>query len=829
MLSSKWLYCLAVSTLLLSASVVHGAQIICVDSASGLDSALGFAEVADVRINLVQGSYDTRITRLNQDFGSFPFDAEGSITIVGGYNANCTSRSANPALTVLFGDADTDILIRNGIDVEFESVTFESLRYMSIDANQFGSPAEHSLRMTRVMARNMGPISVIASEVSLNQVAITGSIPLPPPANNCAFLAFAFDLDVVKVESSLFADNGGDGLCVGHDPGRGWGNAFVYNSIFWGNAGYDIVSVTDESSSDILLRANLLQTTNIVPAPTSPPSGTLTANPQFVDAAGGDYRLGDFSPAKDSGYILPPSGLPSIDIQGLPRIIGAGLDRGPFENQAIPTQFIYTVTNTNNSGSGSLRQALINAESAGGLNGITFNIPGSGCPKVIALQSELPPITQPLVIQGYSQPGAIGNNSESSFNASLCVVLEDAGSVSRGLVIDDTAPPDASVTIEGLGFNGFATAAIDVRGGGDHHIQGNQFAGSVGAVTLDNGNYAIRVSRLAAPVLSGTQIGGDEPGQRNLIGSAAFGILLNGGFVRDTLITNNFIGVAANGSSALPNNYGISNTGALDTTVRGNWISGNAVDGVYVNGTGTYLTGNRIGLRADTSGGSSLPNGGWGVRITHAGSGLPSLNLVGSGIGYLNGVPIPIGAGNTIANNIAGGIRTDSGLGHRLSRNLVYANGRPEIDIAEVGFTFNDNDGDAAAATLSNRGINYPQFDGFPRGGPTQGSVTGTLQSINGDYRVEVYSAPACNGGGLATGESRVYHGAKTVSIRNAPSGQNGSASFGMPVSASAGAANLIDRGFVMLAIDQDGNTSELSLCLPYQSNDVIFANGFEP
>ena len=32
-----------------------------------------------------------------------------------------------------------------------------------------------------------------------------------------------------------------------------------------------------------------------------------------------------------------------------------------------------------------------------------------------------------------------------------------------------------------------------------------------------------------------------------------------------------------------------------------------------------------------------------------------------------------------------------------------------------------------------------------------------------------------------------------------------------------------------MLAIDQDGNTSELSLCLPYQSNDVIFANGFEP
>lgn len=827
MYSSKWGWGLVV--VLLSASAARATQTICVNSESSLDNALGFAELADVRIDLVQGTYDIRNTRLDPDFPAFAFDAEGSITIVGGYDAGCTSRSANPVLTVLRGDMDTSVEIGFGIDVALESVTFENLRNFAIDANQIGSSAEHSVRMTRVVARNMGPFRVSATEISLNQVAITGSVPLSPPGNQCALLADASEVDLLKVEGSLFADNGGDGLCIGYGPPQGWGNALVYNSIFWGNAGFDIRTTSDESSSDIVLRANLLQTTSIIPAPTSPPSGTLTSNPQFVNATNGDYRIGDFSPAKDSGYILPPSGLPSIDIQGLPRIVGAGVDRGPFENQAIPTQFIYTVTNTNNSGSGSLRQALINAESAGGLNGITFNIPGSGCPKVIALQSELPPITQPLVIQGYSQPGAIGNNSESSFNASLCVVLDDAGSVSRGLVIDDTAPPDASVTIEGLGFNGFATAAIDVRGGGDHRIQGNQFAGSVGAVTLDSGSYAIRVSRLASPVLSGTQIGGDDPGQRNLIGGAAFGILLNGGFVQDTLITNNFIGVAANGSSALPNNYGISNTGALDTTVRGNWISGNAVDGVYVNGTGTYLTANRIGLRANTSGGSSLPNGGWGVRITHAGSGLPSLNLVGSGIGYLNGVPIPIGAGNTIANNVAGGIRTDSGLGHRLSRNLLYANGRPEIDIAEVGFTFNDNDGDAAAATLSNRGINYPQFDGFPRGGPTQGLVTGTLQSINGDYRVEVYSAPACNGGGLATGEARVYHGAKTVSIRNAPSGQNGSASFSMAVSASAGAANLIDRGFVMLAIDQDGSTSELSLCLPYQSNDVIFANGFEP
>ena len=45
-------------------------------------------------------------------------------------------------------------------------------------------------------------------------------------------------------------------------------------------------------------------------------------------------------------------------------------------SQAAPAAPSYTVTNTNNSGPGSLRQAMLNVNAAGG-GGVAFNIPSS--------------------------------------------------------------------------------------------------------------------------------------------------------------------------------------------------------------------------------------------------------------------------------------------------------------------------------------------------------------------------------------------------------------------------------------------------------------------
>ena len=49
----------------------------------------------------------------------------------------------------------------------------------------------------------------------------------------------------------------------------------------------------------------------------------------------------------------------------------------------------FVVSNTNDSGPGSLRQAILNANDRGGADVITFNIPGPG-PFVITVSSPLP-------------------------------------------------------------------------------------------------------------------------------------------------------------------------------------------------------------------------------------------------------------------------------------------------------------------------------------------------------------------------------------------------------------------------------------------------------
>src|SRR5207302_1130743 len=74
----------------------------------------------------------------------------------------------------------------------------------------------------------------------------------------------------------------------------------------------------------------------------------------------------------------------------------------------------YTVTNTIDSGSGSLRQALVNAHTHAGRDTITFAVCGT-----INLVSPLPPITDPVVIDGTTAPGYTPGHP--------CVELNGAG------------------------------------------------------------------------------------------------------------------------------------------------------------------------------------------------------------------------------------------------------------------------------------------------------------------------------------------------------------------------------------------------------------------
>ena len=75
------------------------------------------------------------------------------------------------------------------------------------------------------------------------------------------------------------------------------------------------------------------------------------------------------------------------------------------EDRLVPSTF--WVTNTLDSGPGSLRQAILGANAHPGRDAINFAIPGAGV-HTIAPRSALPAITDPVVINGTTQPGYAG-------------------------------------------------------------------------------------------------------------------------------------------------------------------------------------------------------------------------------------------------------------------------------------------------------------------------------------------------------------------------------------------------------------------------------------
>jgi hypothetical protein len=78
----------------------------------------------------------------------------------------------------------------------------------------------------------------------------------------------------------------------------------------------------------------------------------------------------------------------------------------------------FTVTNTGDSGGGSLRQAITDANNNAGLDTIDFKIPGSGV-HTITPATSLPFITSLVVIDGYTQSGSSANTLANGENAVL--------------------------------------------------------------------------------------------------------------------------------------------------------------------------------------------------------------------------------------------------------------------------------------------------------------------------------------------------------------------------------------------------------------------------
>lgn len=97
----------------------------------------------------------------------------------------------------------------------------------------------------------------------------------------------------------------------------------------------------------------------------------------------------------------------------------------------------FSVINLNDNGAGSLRQAILDSNIAGGVNTINFNVTGT-----ITLSSALPAITSDVTIDGTTAPGFAGGPLvEINCNNSAGLVFNSTAvdSVLRSLSVVDAA------------------------------------------------------------------------------------------------------------------------------------------------------------------------------------------------------------------------------------------------------------------------------------------------------------------------------------------------------------------------------------------------------
>jgi hypothetical protein len=106
-----------------------------------------------------------------------------------------------------------------------------------------------------------------------------------------------------------------------------------------------------------------------------------------------------------------------------------------------------------------LRAAIQQANATAGADAINFNIPGTGV-KTIAVGAtglgDLPTITDPVTINGYTQPGASPNTKAVGNDAVLKIELTGNGQTPSGLEITHVS---GSSVVKGLVINRFARAS----------------------------------------------------------------------------------------------------------------------------------------------------------------------------------------------------------------------------------------------------------------------------------------------------------------------------------------------------------------------------------
>ena len=363
---------------------------------------------------------------------------------------------------------------------------------------------------------------------------------------------------------------------------------------------------------------------------------------------------------------------------------------------------IYSVINTNDSGVGSLRAAIINANSSPGPHTIQFNI--SGCGQV---PSDPPCVIQPLTalpalqsggitIDGYTQPGASPTTTDTPANIKV--------ELDGGAVINDNGLNiyTSNNVIRGLSIHRFLGSGlwIGIIGGSianNNLVEGNYLGFDADlSIFVGNGLNGVFIGQGA----QNNTIGGNTPAARNVIsangvlGPGWSGIGIHGALTSGNKVIGNYIGAYMDGAGGLENAahgvhiYGGAHDNIIggDTAGERNLLSGNTRDGVRIEGTGSdnnQVMGNYIGL--DLSGISTVENRENGVRIM----GGAQNNTIGGDTAA---------KGNVISGNMKSGVRINgaSTQGNVVANNYIGpgSDGSYDLGNEDIGIYLFENAAD---------------------------------------------------------------------------------------------------------------------------------------
>ena len=358
---------------------------------------------------------------------------------------------------------------------------------------------------------------------------------------------------------NVIAYNGRNGIATLTDSP----NTISANDIF-GNAelgidlGKDGATANDEADSDagnqnfpeFNIAPGLNSLSVFFRVPSEPGNARYPIRAEFFVSE--DGKQGRFLSAESftesdflNGDELKELVIPDFRLEDGESIIATATDSAGHSSEFSPPEIgqieTFFVTNTSDSGPGSLRDAILAAnENKERLDTIAFNIPenGEGTFRITPL-SALPDISDPVILDGRTQPGYAGKPiieiSGENASDSSGFVLTASDSLIQGFAIGG---------FFGLDFFNQWSAGITVRGQ-NNAIRGNYLGTDVSGEIADPNKHGI--------VITGTnnRIGGLTDEDRNLLsGNRETGVLIQN---NSNHVFGNLIGTTADGGSPLGN------------------------------------------------------------------------------------------------------------------------------------------------------------------------------------------------------------------------------------------------------------------------------------